>query len=106
MSYTLVGPIAPEALKVRLTPGTTGLDMQLVSACSLAVTRPDGSTATWTTTISDKTALQCLATHVFDVAGLEASLPGGYVVVPTIIAAGTPRRCAPFKLHLVPLPKP
>lgn len=106
MNSTLVGPKAPEALKVTLLAGDSGIDMTTVTAVSLDVVRPDGATATWTTVLSGATTLQVIATHVFDAGGLEASLPGSYLIKPQITAAGQARRGFPFKVALTPYPTP
>ncbi len=103
---TLAGPRAPEALKVTLRAGQSGVDMRNVSACTLSVQRPGGDTVSWPTTLGAATAGEVLATHVFDALGEEAALAGGYVITPTVTVSGTPRRCAPFKMHLVPYPTP
>lgn len=105
MSEILVGASDPEGLRILLTPGKTGLDMTTVTSCTLYVTRPDGTTTTWPTTLSGATALQVTARHGFDAGGLEVSLPGSYVIEPRIMAPGS-RRCRLFKLHVVPYPTP
>lgn len=105
MTDLLVGAADPEALRVVLTPGTTGLNMTAVTECTLHVTRPDGSTTTWPTVLSGATPQQVTARHVFDAAGLEVALAGSYVVEPRILAPEQ-RRCRLFKLHVVPYPTP
>lgn len=102
----LVGPKSPEALKVTLLSGESGLDMRTITQCTLHVTRPDGSTATWGTSLSGATPSQVVAQHVFDVDGLEASIAGSYVVQPHITVDGVSRRCQPFKLFFEPFPQP
>lgn len=105
MTELLVGAADPEALRVVLTPGNTGLNMTSVSACTFHVRRPDGTTTTWSTVLSGATALQVTARHVFDASGDEVSAAGAYLVEPRVMAPGS-RRCRAFKLHVVPYPTP
>jgi hypothetical protein len=96
---------APEALRVILTPGTTGLDMRSVSSCTLNVTRPDRTTTTWDTVLTDAGQYSVTARHVFDAGGDETALPGAYIIEPIILVPGS-RRCRLFKLHVVQYPTP
>lgn len=101
----LQGAKSPEALRVILTPGSTGLDMRSVASCVLRVTLPDRTTTTWDTVLSDAGQYSIIARHVFDAAGDETSLPGAYIVEPEIFVPGS-RRCQLFKLHVVQYPTP
>jgi hypothetical protein len=105
MTTLLVGARDPEALRVVLTPGNSGLDMRNVTSCTLHVTRPDGSTTTWSTVLSGATVNQVEALHVFDSLGVEVGTPGNYVIEPRVLAPGS-RRCALFKLSVTPYPTP
>jgi len=106
MTSLLVGPKAPEALRVTLRAGNSGVSMLDVVSCSLSVRKPDGSVETWATTLSGASLASCVATHIFDAGGIEAALAGSYVVSPTVMVGAVERRCAPFKLHFVPYPTP
>lgn len=92
-------------MRVELSPGTSGLDMRTVSSCELRVTKPDGTTAVWSATLSEQTEHAATARHIFDADGAEVALVGSYVIEPYIMAPGS-RRCSVFKLHVVPYPTP
>jgi len=100
-----VGARNPEALKVTISPGNTGLNMTQVQSCALHVTKPDGSMTTWDTVLSGVTQYEVAAQHVFDVLGEEVDTPGAYIIEPFIMAPGS-RRCRLFKVHVVPYPTP
>lgn len=102
-NFLLVGAKDPEALRVVLTPGATGLNMTTVTECTLHVTKPDGTTTTWPTALSVATPARVEAVHVFDALGAEVALAGAYVIEPRVQAPGS-RRCKLFKLHVVPYP--
>lgn len=106
MSTILQGAKDPEALRVILTPGSSGLDMRTVTDCVLKVTRPDRSTTTWSCGLSDASLYSLIARHVFDAAGDETALPGAYIVEPEIVTPSGSRRCRLFKLHVVQYPTP
>jgi hypothetical protein len=101
----LVGARDPEALRVVLTAGSSGLDMRNVTSCTLHVTRPDGTTTTWNTVLAGATVNQVDALHVFDALGAEVALAGNYVIEPRVLAPGS-RRCRVFKLSVTPYPTP
>jgi hypothetical protein len=105
MTTLLVGARDPEALRVTLTPGNSGLDMRNVTSCALHVTRPDGTAVVWSTVLQTATLTSVEALHVFDADGLEVGLPGNYVIEPRILAPGS-RRCRLFKLSVTPYPTP
>lgn len=106
MNTLLAGARAPEALRVTLLPGTTGLNMATITGCTLHVTQPDGLSTTWDTVLSGATQYEVLARHVFDALGLEVAQPGAYVIQPWIDLPSGSRRCRLFKLHVVPQPTP
>jgi hypothetical protein len=104
MTTLLQGARGPEALRVTLLPGTTGLNMAGIVACTLHVTRPDGTTTTWDTVLSGATQYEVVARHEFDSLGAEVAQAGAYIIEP-VLEPGS-RRCRLFKLHVVPHPTP
>lgn len=85
-----VGLVAPVTYAVSFVPGTSGLDLSTVSAVSLQIRKPDGTTTSWSTTLSSQTATTLTATHSFSAAPSEIdqagtwkfyakyTVPGGY----------------------------
>lgn len=74
---------APESLVLIVTNGSSGVDMTTVSAVSMSVQKPDGSTTTWTASISGATTSQLTATHNMPASPgpSDVTLVGEYSVV-------------------------
>lgn len=77
-SYIRTGAQAPAAYVLNLTPETAGVDLSTVTAASLSVRKPDGTTTSWSATRSNQTTTTLTLTHLFDVADLTKA--GQYVI--------------------------
>lgn len=85
--------LQPEAFSVTVTNGDTGLDMTTVTAASLSVQLPDGTTTTWVASISGATTTQLTVTHTMpSSAPSDVATVGEYSVVAVLtIPSGTVR---------------
>ena len=90
------GAVAPESLRVTVESGESDLDLTTVTAASLSVRKPDGTTTTWTVAITDQEEGSLVLTHAFSSGDLPDT--GGYVVVALLTVPGGTRRCLPQKL--------
>ncbi len=79
-----------------VTPGVSGLDLSTVaSATFLVLRRGDGSTSTWTATLSVQTASTLTLTYLF-AAGEIDSVKGTYVIYARmVLGSGKLKRTAP-----------
>jgi hypothetical protein len=91
----------PEALAVTITRGKSGLDLSTVSAVTLLVRDDQGNERTWTTVISQQTATQLTATHVFAADGTDVPVVTTYRVMPRLQVPAGIRRCEPFPLQVL-----
>lgn len=82
---TYINAVSPEALVVNVSRGQLAVDFTVATACSFNVKRPDGSTTTWTGTISNATINSITLTHAY-LAG-ELAQAGEYIIVPVIAFA-------------------
>ena len=90
------GAVAPESLKVTVAQGSSGIDLTTVTAAQLLVKKPDGTTLSWSATISAATATSLTLTHVFSAADVDVT--GIYVVVPKLTVPAGFVRGVPKKL--------
>lgn len=84
-----VGLEAPKTYTVDFVQGLSSLDMSTITAATIEVRKPDGTTSSWTTAISNQTATTITLTFSFgssselDQAGTwhfyaKYTVPGGY----------------------------
>lgn len=78
MARVYQNAVAPEAYTRDDSVGASGFDMSTISAASLHVRKPDGTTTTWTASISLQTATSLRLTHTY--AGGDVALVGTYIV--------------------------
>lgn len=73
-----VGMAAPNAVRVRVdkAAGDTDYDPTAVTTATIEVTRPDGTTASWSTTLSSVSASGLTAAHTL--AGGDLTVSGDY----------------------------
>lgn len=83
-----VGKVAPETYSVAFTPGTSGLDLTGVSAVTLKIRKPSGSTATWSTALTNQTTSTLTATHTFSAAPSEVDEAGTWHFLALFTVAG------------------
>lgn len=82
--------VAPEALVMNITPGSSGVDLSTVTAGSFKVLKSDGSEATYTGTRSNQTTTTLTLTYTILAADLAK--PGRYAVYASLtIPSGTVR---------------
>jgi hypothetical protein len=84
--------VAPDAYVLDITPGTPAFDLSTVSAALLRVRAPDGTTATWSATMSNQTATTLTLTHVMSATDVEN--PGVYHIYASLTVAGGTKRTA------------
>lgn len=85
-----VGLVAPKTFTVDFVQGLSSLDMSTITAATIEVRKPDGTTSSWTTAISNQTATTITLTHSLSAAPSEVdqagtwhfyakyTVPGGY----------------------------
>lgn len=82
------GMVAPNAYVVQIGQGSSGIDLTTVSAATLQVRMPDGTSTTWTATISSQTTPSLVLTHNYVANDLAQA--GDYSVYATMtVPAGT-----------------
>lgn len=86
-----VGDVAPEIVQMSITSGASGLDLTTVSSVTIKVQKPNGSTLSWATTLSNQTSTTLTATYTLaagtsdiDVSGMwrfyaVLTVPGGFM---------------------------
>ncbi len=80
-----------------VTPGTSGLSLATIASATFKVLRKaDGSTSSWTATLSAQSASSLTLTYLF-AAGEIDSVKGTYVIYARMLVTGTgkPKRTAP-----------
>lgn len=83
--YTDTGP--PTTVSWPITQGASGVDLTTVTGISFTVTRPDGSTTTWTGSIqagATKTALTALYAFALG----DTAIAGLYTLRPVLLVPG------------------
>ncbi len=89
MARLYVGLVAPKTYVLDFVPGFSSLDLSTVSAATIQVRKPDGTTTSWSTALSNQTASTITLTYSipsstpFDQAGtwsfyVKFTIPGGY----------------------------
>lgn len=71
-----VGIVAPQTYAVPFSSPAGGLDLTTVSAISIEIRKPDGSTASWSTALTGATATAVTATHSFSASPSELDQAG------------------------------
>jgi hypothetical protein len=64
----------------------SGLDLSTVSAVTLHVMRPDGTSSDWATSLSAQSPTSVTATHVF--AAADVPVPGKLTIEPRMTVPG------------------
>lgn len=94
-----VGPETP--LVVTYDAGAMGLSLPAITAVSLAVTRADGSTATWACSILGASATRIQFEHVWDAVN-DTPSSGLYRCAPSFTIGGLPCPGNAFYLFVSP----
>ena len=68
MSRLFVGLVAPKTYAVDIIPGDSSLDLSTVSAATFEIRKPDGTTTSWSTALSNQTASTLTMTYSFGAA--------------------------------------
>ncbi len=84
------GTVDPQALVIDVIPSDKIPDLSVITAADLEVHSPDGTTATWTCTITSKTALLLVLTHPY-IASDTARLVSFRILARVTIPAGVVR---------------
>lgn len=83
------GAVAPETYKALILTGSSGLDMTTVTAAVFLIEKPNGSTVSWTASISGATTTQLTLTHQFNTIGFsEVDVDGEYHVYARLTVPG------------------
>lgn len=86
----------PESVQVVVSAGQSGVDLSTVTAATFAVRKPDGSSASWSCVVTDKTAAGATLTHPFDSGDVD--LIGIYTLVPTLTVPAGDARCVAVQI--------
>lgn len=93
-----VGIGAPNLLGATIQPqslvipsGASAIDLSQVSGVNLLVSRPDGTTATWTTSILSQSATQIVCAHPY--ASSDCTVTGAYQVTAQLVLPSGPTLC-------------
>lgn len=89
-----VGAVPPEALKVTIKQGESGLDLTTASAVSLFVRKPSGAEQTWTCAIQSSTTSVLVVTAVYSGGYLDEV--GEYRAKPVLTVPGGAVNCKAF----------
>lgn len=66
------GAVAPEAIRIKVLQGSSGIDLTTVTAAAFQVRQPSGAVLTWAAAIQvGATATQLTAVHTFILADTE-----------------------------------
>ncbi len=90
----------PDGYILDLTPGDGAFDLSTVASATFKVLRrADGSTATWTCTISAQTATTLTLTYLFAAGDID-TVRGVYIIYAHLIlsSTGKPKKSAPQEL--------
>jgi len=99
-NYVYVGMRSPYAVQVDVSPSDTMPNLSIVSAATISVTKPDGSTASWSATLSNQTATTLKLTHVLATDGTDVATPGRYVLVAQLTTPAGLRISEPTHLYV------
>jgi len=79
----IVGARAPEALRVVINTGDSGIDLSIATKVDLVIVKkPSNTRETWTTTIWEKTSSKIIAMHDFNVGDVDHT--GVYSIIALI----------------------
>lgn len=76
MSFLYVGLSAPKQYTVDLELDASVLDLSTVSAATLQIRKPDGTTTSWTTALSNQTPTTLTLTYTYPAAPGPYDQPG------------------------------
>jgi len=94
-----VGARSPEALRVSICSGTSGLDMTTVQSVVFQICRGRD----WSAVIDSATRSKLVAVHTFDANGQETRTPATLRVFAILnLAGGGVRRAGPFNFTIKP----
>lgn len=96
------GAKSPEALQVNVSPSESVPDLSLVTAAEIQVVKPNGSTETWSATLSNQTTTTLRLTHVFHASGGDVATSGNYRLRVYLTVSGETRRCELRTLPVLP----
>lgn len=71
-----VGMVAPLTVSYDVVQGYSGFDLTDVSAATIEIRKPDGTTASWSTVLSNQTASTLTVTHSLTAAPSEIDQAG------------------------------
>jgi hypothetical protein len=93
-----IGP--PNRLRVRYAPNQTSLNFTTVTAVSLAVTRQDGTTASWSASVLGASPTLIDFAHTYDPSDCPLSKTGLYLVTPSFMTSAGPTPGETFELFV------
>lgn len=76
MSKLYVGLVAPKTYSIDFVQGSSSLSFLSVSAATFEIRKPDGTTTSWSTALSNQTATTLTCTHSFSAAPSEVDQAG------------------------------
>lgn len=92
------GAVSPEGIQIDVTPGAMALDLTTVSAATIKVRRPDGTTAVWPASLSNQTTTTLRLTHLFSPGDVD-QVGNWFAVAYLTVPGGTERTIAqPFQV--------
>ena len=91
-----VNALSPESVQVVVAAGQSGVDLSTVTAATFAVKKPDGSAASWSCVVTDKTASSATLTHPFGSGDVDQL--GIYTLVPTLAVPAGSARCVAVQI--------
>lgn len=92
------GAAAPEAFRIVISAGASGLDMTTVTSVAFKVTKPNGESVMWDAAISSPTIGSLVATHTYNIG--EVPTRCTLEVMPHLTVPGGALRCAPVQLRV------
>lgn len=72
------GAVAPEAYRLQVTQGDSGVDLATVTTGEFRVCRADGQEVVWSATVGAQSATSLILTHTY--AGGDLPVAGVYVI--------------------------
>ena len=92
MSVLYVGMVAPYQYVADLVPGDSGLDLSTVTAATIEIRKPDGTTVSWAATRSNQTTSTLTLTHNLAAGTSEIDQAGEWHFYAELTVAGGFRR--------------
>lgn len=74
------GALAPESFIMVVTPGSSGVNMNNISAATFEVRKSNGSTTSWSATLSNQSSTSLTLTHIMNAMTSELDVVGTYNV--------------------------